>query len=284
LGGSRSVEGNAVSGLSARNPAVQHLRRLARRRDARHEADAFVIDGPVLLAEALDAGIELEAVYVERRAAASAEADDGLDGVVARVRAEGVSVLDLAPGVLAKAVDAVTPQGIAAIARRHPSPLAEVAAVASGLIVVLAGVSDPGNAGTLLRSAEASGATAIIATDGSVDLFAPKTVRASAGSLFRLPVVVGAGTDDVIDELHRRGHRCVGTVARGGVPYDESNLAAGVAIILGNEAHGLPDDLVDRLDTVVTIPMEGRAESLNVAMAGTILCFESARQRRAAAR
>jgi RNA methyltransferase, TrmH family len=231
----------------------------------------------------LDAGMELDAVYVDEQAAAAATPDMALGTVLARLERDGRRVIELGSGVLAKAVDTVTPQAVAAVARRNPAAIDEVAGT-QGLVVVLAGVSDPGNAGTLLRSAEASGAAAVIATSGSVDLFAPKTVRASAGSLFRVPVVIDGSAAEVIDVLRDHGRRCVATVARGGVPYDESDLTAEVAIVLGNEAHGLDTELVDRLDLTVTIPMLGAAESLNVAMAGTILCFESARQRRAAAR
>jgi TrmH family RNA methyltransferase len=277
-----------MSAINARNPAVQHLRRLARRRSARSEAGAFVIDGPVLVAEALDAGVELEAVYLDSRAADAAASPSAAASTLAvlvdRLRGSGVRLLEVAPDVLAGAVDTVTPQSIAAIARLQPRPLRFATSSATGLLVVLAGVSDPGNAGTLLRSAEAAGARALIATDGSVDLFAPKTVRASAGSLFRVPVIVGGALEEVVADLQQAGVRCLGTTAQGGVPYDEADLASGVAIVLGNEARGLDRATLAGLDGVTTIPMAGSGESLNVAMAGTLLCFESARQRRAAAR
>jgi len=279
-----------MTGLNARNPAVQHLRRLSRRRSARSDANAFVIDGTILVGDALDAGVELEAVYVDAAAAAAAaaasddQADHALRVLLERVRETGVRTLELGPDVLAGAVDTVSPQPIAAIARQAVRPLRFVTSSATGFVVVLAGVADPGNAGTLLRSAEACGAKALVATSGSVDLFAPKTVRASAGALFRVPVVVDVPAADTINELRNAGLRCVGTVAHGGACYDEVDLASGVAVVLGNEAHGVAGDLVEQLDSMVTIPMAGSGESLNVAMAGTVLCFESARQRRAAAR
>jgi len=276
-----------MTGLNARNPAVQHLRRLSQRRSARSDANAFVIDGTILVGDALDAGVELEAVYVDAAAAAAAagaQADQALRALLERVRETGVRTLELGTNVLSSAVDTVSPQPIAAIARLAPRPLRFVTSSPTGFVVVLAGVADPGNAGTVLRSAEACGAKALVATAGSVDLFAPKTVRASAGALFRVPVVVDVPAADAIDELRNAGLRCVGTVARGGACYDEVDLASGVAVVLGNEAHGVAGELLEHLDSMVTIPMAGSGESLNVAMAGTVLCFESARQRRAAAR
>jgi TrmH family RNA methyltransferase len=115
--------------------------------------------------------------------------------------------------------------------------------------------------------------------DGSVDVFNPKTVRASAGALFHVPVVAGGEVGRVLDDLGDWGLRRLGTVARAGTPYTETDMTGPVALVLGNEAHGLPEGLEPHLDGLITIPMAGRAESLNVGMAAAILCFEAARQR-----
>jgi TrmH family RNA methyltransferase len=140
--------------------------------------------------------------------------------------------------------------------------------------VVAAGVADPGNVGTILRSAEAAGAGAVVLTEGTVDAFNPKVVRASAGALFHVPVVGDVPAAD----LALLGVPLLGAVAAGGRAYDEAPLDQPCALVLGSEAHGLPPGL--RLDGLVTIPHRGRAESLNVAMAATVLCFEAARRRR----
>ncbi len=282
-----------MSGLGAKNPAVQHLRRLSRRRSARSDAGSFVIDGPVLVAEAIEAGLHLDAVYVELR-----DDDTLADDVVAvaeRAQADGARRHDLAPRVLSGAVEAVTPQGIAAIASITTTTVEDVvslvspsspssASVRSGPLVVLVGVADPGNAGTLIRAAEASGARAVVATTGSVDLFAPTVVRASAGSLFRVPVVVGAGGAMVLAALHAAGVVTIGTAVDGDRSYDEADLVGPVALVLGNEAHGLDPAVRAAVSETVAIPMEGGVESLNVAMAGTLVLFEAARQRRRAHR
>ena len=282
-----------MTGLGSKNPAVQHLRRLSRRRSARTDSGSFVIDGPVLVAEALDAGLHLDSVYVEL--GEDGTLPDDVATVAARAFAAGVTRHELAPRVLSGAVDTVTAHGIAAIARTVAVTLMSALSLparirsgagenggAPGPVLVLAGVGDPGNAGTLLRSAEAAGVRAVIATTGSVDLFAPKTVRASAGSLFRVPVVVGVDAGAVVDGLRAAGVVSIGTASGARRSYEESDLTRPVAIVLGNEAHGLDAVVADAVTELVRIPMEGGVESLNVAMAGTLLVFEAARQRRQA--
>jgi TrmH family RNA methyltransferase len=263
--------------VGPRHPVLQRLRRLARQRRARDEEAAFVIDGPTLLAEALAAGVTVAEVV--------AEPDAPLE-LVARAARAGARVLQVPAGSLARVAATVTPQPVAAIAA-IPAPGPDPAAgrgpggsAGAPLSLVLVGVGDPGNAGTLLRSADAVGASDVAFCDGSVDPYNPKCVRASAGSLFRVPVVRSAGAGEVLDRLGAGGVRRIGAVARGGRPYDESDLAGPVAVVLGSEAHGLAPAVLARLDEQVTIPMRGPMESLNVAMAGTVVCFEAFRQRR----
>jgi TrmH family RNA methyltransferase len=151
----------------------------------------------------------------------------------------------------------------------------------STFLVVMVDVRDPGNAGTMLRSAQAAGAAGVISCRGSVDVFNPKTVRASAGSVFHVPVVVGGDALQVLEQVGGWGLRRLGASARAGDDYAALDLRQPVAFVMGNEASGLPDDLAAAgLDGLVTIPMSGEAESLNVGMATAVLCFETARQRR----
>lgn len=231
-----------------------------------------MIDGPVLVAEALASGIDVWELLVE-----PGEAPE----VVEAASAAGVTVRTVAPGGLAKAVDTATPNGIAAVAARPEVGLDQAldAAAAGPLALVLVDVADPGNAGTLLRAAEAAGAAAVLFCGTSVDPCNPKCVRASAGALFHLPVAGGGDAVSVLEGLGRRDVRRVGTVVRDGAPYHQVDLTGPVAIVLGSEAHGLPTELHRLLDAACTIPMAGRSESLNVAMAGSVLCFESLRQR-----
>jgi len=258
--------------IGARHHTLQRLRRLSRRRAARSSEGAYVIDGPTLLAEALDAGVTVTDVVAEP--GCPPELFD-------RAALAGASVWRASAGALGRFVETVTPQRVAAIARLDDRPPAEAAASAGPLALVLVGVGDPGNAGTLLRSAEAAGAGAVLFCDGSVDPYGPKCVRSSAGSLFRLAVTRAADSDEALAALAAQGFTTVATRARGALAYDHVDLAGPVALVLGNEAHGLPEAVAAAVDSSVTIPMAGRTESLNVGMAGTVLCFEALRQRRA---
>jgi TrmH family RNA methyltransferase len=149
------------------------------------------------------------------------------------------------------------------------------------LVVVCAEVRDPGNAGTILRSADGSGADAVVFSDGSVDPYNPKTVRSSAGSVLHVPVVVAGDRAGILRSFGEWGFRRLGAVVRGGTDYSELDWGMPTALVLGNESGGLPPDLDDELDGLVEIPMAGRAESLNVGVACAILCFEAFRQGRA---
>jgi TrmH family RNA methyltransferase len=193
--------------------------------------------------------------------------------------ATGADRHDLAPGVLERVADTVTPQPVAAVVARVDVDLDALRG--AQLVVVCVDVRDPGNLGSVLRVAEGSGAGGVICCEGSVDAYSPKTVRASAGSLFHVPVVAGGEPLEVLDRMGRWGVHRVGTDVRGGAPYDRVDLTAPTAVVLGNEAHGLPTGLAGELDDTITIPMIGRTESLNVGMAAAVICFESARQRRA---
>jgi TrmH family RNA methyltransferase len=196
--------------------------------------------------------------------------------VVEQAVAHGARRHDLAAGVLEHVADTVTPQPMAAIVGRVDVELDALRAVP--FLVVCVDVRDPGNLGTVLRVAEGSGAGGVICCEGSVDAYSPKTVRASAGSLFHVPVVAGGEPLEVLDRMGRWGVHRVGTDAHRGTPYDGVDFTAPTALVLGNEAHGLPDELATQLDGTVTIPMAGRTESLNVGMAAAVLCFERARQ------
>jgi TrmH family RNA methyltransferase len=208
---------------------------------------------------------------------------DAHDDLVARAAALGVAVHVVPPGAVGKwkATDLVTPQGAVAIARM---PAVDLGAVGGhDLVLVLVDVADPGNAGTLVRSAEAAGAGAVVFCAGTVDPYNPKCVRASAGSVLHLDMVRASAPTATLDALGAAGHRRVAAVPRAGRAPAGCDLSGSIAIVVGGEAHGLADDVLARCDDLVTIPMHGRVESLNAAMAGTLLLFEADRQRRGSA-
>lgn len=169
--------------------------------------------------------------------------------------------------------DSVTPQGLVAIIGSPLGSLADIE-VESGLAVVLAGVSDPGNVGTLIRTAAAADADAVILTDRSADPLNPKTARASASALFATTLVTDVSVEETAGRLHELGYRLVGADGYAPSSLYEEDLSGPVALVLGNESWGLPEEERALLDTVVSIPMPGPVESLNVATAGSVIIFE----------
>jgi RNA methyltransferase, TrmH family len=260
------------AGLAARHPEVQALKAMLRDRAARAEAGMCVIEGPRALSGALEREAPIVAVYLGEGAARA------FAPIVDRARAAGIRVEQLKEGVLERIGTVRAPQPVLASCRTPRAAVLEDLAV-DGMVLVTCGVSDPGNLGTLLRSAEAAGAAGVVSCGGGVDPWNPKVVRASAGAVFGVPLVEEDDPVQVLDRLGARGVRRLGTVARGGENPAVAGLTGGVALVLGNEAHGLPEAVVSRLDGNVTIPMAGHAESLNVAVAGSVLLFEGARQR-----
>jgi TrmH family RNA methyltransferase len=260
--------------LGARHPDVKRLRALLRDRGARDETRAFVLEGPNVVAGALDRGAALHALYL------GFGARHAFRGLVERAEAGGVPVFELKEGVLEKVGTTRTPQPVLAVARHVTRPLADLPA--TGLVLVVVGVADPGNLGTLLRSAEASGAAGVVCTAKSVDVHNPKTVRSSAGALFGVTVAEEDDPMAVLATFGAAGRRRYATRADATIAYDAVDLARPCAVLLGNEAHGLDAALDRAVDEVFSIPMAGAAESLNVAMTGTVIAFEADRQRRTA--
>ena len=220
-------------------------------------------EGPRVIGAALDAGATLLECFV------GDDANETAREVAARVAVRGVPVHEYR----AKVGDTVTPQSIFALV---PMRRAGLEALDDTDLCVVADVNDPGNAGTLLRSAAAAGAQAVVFGSGSVDAYNPKVVRASAGACFAVRIVEAVPVVRVCETLGARGIRRYAGVASGGTAPSAHDYTAATAFILGHETRGLPAELP--IDAQVTIPMQA-GESLNLAMAGTVLLFEAARQR-----
>ena len=209
---------------------MQRLRRLARRRSSRTEDGAFVIDGPVLLGEALRAGVKVSSVFAESGASE--------EPVVAAV-ASGAERHLVHDGVLRKVLDVTNPQSVVAVAVQPAHDLDTILQAAEkmdSLVLGLVGVQDPGNAGTLIRVAEAAGCAGVVLTAGSVELWNPKTVRASAGALFRVPVVSGVEAAELIEAAGRVGLVCIATVARGATAPEDCTLGSAAVLLVGAES------------------------------------------------
>jgi TrmH family RNA methyltransferase len=268
--------------LGPRHAKVRELRALARDPRARADAASTIVEGPRVIAAALDRDARLTAAYLGYGARSA------FGPLVGRLEAAGIPVADLKEGVLEKIGTTRTPQPVLAVAAWPVAGVADLVRLTTsrpdGLFVVTVDVADPGNLGTIVRSAEAAGADGLVVAGGGVDVRNPKVVRASAGAVFGLPVVEMADATAAVATLREYGVACFGAVATGGDAPDQLTLGGPVAFVVGNEARGLNAPLLAALDGTVTIPMAGSAESLNVAMATTVLCFEAARQRAASGR
>jgi TrmH family RNA methyltransferase len=229
------------------------------------------IEGPNLVQEAFRAGLRVDCIFAADEKAA--------DAFEARTRA--VEVL-LVPGDQLRAILATeSPQLVAALVQPPEWTFADLLkANLSPLILLLAGIQDPGNLGTILRSAEAFGANGAICLPGTVNAWNAKAVRASAGSIFRLPVL-NIPEEDAVRELKQMGVRILTTAADGAQPVCGADLAHSVALVIGNEGNGVPAALAAKADGAVMIPCPGPVESLNAAVAASVLLYEAARQRSA---
>lgn len=235
----------------------------------REQERRFLVEGAQAVSEALEAGA-LESLFVVRGE------NDRIDRLAGEASGGGVDVFDVSERVAAHLTSAVTPQGIVGVSGFVDRP---IEAAPPDLVAVLCSVRDPGNAGTILRSADAAGASAVVFAESSVDVYNPKTVRASAGSLFHLPVVREVPVADAVESLRSRGARILAATPSGDASAYDVDLAGPTAILLGNEAWGLTPDVLALADGTVRVPIRGRTESLNLAAAAALVLFEAARQR-----
>ncbi|MGB8259137.1 MAG: RNA methyltransferase [Terracidiphilus sp.] len=261
---------------SKQNPRLKELRR-ALAHPGRAAQGLAAIEGPHLVEEALRAGLILETVFVAQ------EAKGLLEGLHLSPETE---VLLLPRELLTGALATETPQPVAALLRPFDWVWRDVLEPANGqepLVVVLAGLQDPGNLGTILRSAEAFGASGIVSLPGTVSAWNPKAVRASAGSLFRLPLVE-CGADECFERLREAGVAVWATAVAGAKPLYRVNLTGPAAMLIGNEGNGVPAELAREAAGALTIPCPGPVESLNAAVAASVLLYEASRQRAAGRR
>lgn len=254
---------------------MQRLRRLLRQRSARRGEGAFVVEGTKVLEAALDGGAAIEAVYFSPEA----HRQEAAARLLARLEDGGVRCFGLRAGVIERVADTTSPQSLCAVVAALDRPATALVA-ASEVLFVCVDVRDPGNLGAIMRSAAAAGVGGVICCEGSADPYNPKVVRASAGALFSVPIALGIGAAEAFSALRAGGFSVLGTLAKGGEDYATAALRPPLALALGNEASGLPAELAAQLDGAVSIPMAAKSESLNVAMAATVLAFEIDRRRR----
>ena len=258
---------------SKQNARVKELR-AALLRPGRQENAPIALEGIHLLAEAIRSGIPLEAIFI------SLGRENLLDELGIP---DSADILALPPDVLASAVTTETPQPVAALVRPRAWQWPDLLSAANPLVVVLAGIQDPGNLGAILRSAEAFGATGAVLLPGTVSPWNPKAMRASAGSVFRLPFL-SSSIPDCFDRLRQAGVPSLAAMAHDARSLSEVNLAQPAAFVIGAEGSGLAPEIAAQCDARITIPCPGPVESLNAAVAASILLYEASRQRGAAPR
>jgi TrmH family RNA methyltransferase len=240
---------------------------------------AFLAEGPQAVTEALASGAKVTELFVTAPAL-SRHAD-----LIGRATEAGIPVRSISGEAMGELAQTVTPQGLLAVCGFVDVPLADLAGASPRLVTILANVRDPGNAGTVLRTADAAGADGVIFADASVDPYNGKCVRASAGSLFHLPVVAGTRLSETADALRAAGLRVIAADGRAGRRLDDPEvgklLSSPVAWLFGNEAWGLPPELVALADDSVAVPIYGKAESLNLAAAAAVCLYTTATAQRA---
>lgn len=258
---------------SRHNPIVKAFRALAHGRgDGR-----LLLEGARLIEEALASGVSIATAAVSP--ALLARATDARR-LVAGLEAAGTHVVSVPPTVMAVMSPVQTPSGVVAIAERAPPPLETAFAKSPQLVLVLAGLQDPGNVGAVIRTADAAGATGVVTCPDTADPFGWKALRGAMGSTFRLPVAARQAPAVAIAAARDHGLRVVAAAPRAGRSMYDVDLAGPVAILMGSERAGLDEEIAQLADERVSIPMQAPVESLNVAVSAAVMLYEAFRQRR----
>ncbi len=257
------------------NPLVKELRQAFARAERTEDGDC-AIEGLRIVEEAIRSGLKFQAFFFRESAQSLAER------LLPQIGAH-VETLLLPDKTFDGAVPSESPQGVAALVRIRESSLDDILErLQLGPIVVVVGLQDPGNLGTVIRSAEAFGSAGIVLGEGTVSGMNTKVIRASAGSIFRLPVVLAkaaGGTEKISEKVRAQGVRLIATSSHKGTPLDQARLTGPTAVFIGSEGSGLPRNLMAQVDELVAIPHSPQVESLNAGVAGSIVLYEAARQR-----
>ena len=258
----------------ASHSSVKRYRELARNPHKNGHERELLLDGPHLLFEARKSGLAIESAAFEQ----DALSDETVRVLAEQLVADGADVFIVSRKTLETMSPVRTPAGAVGIARRAVPSLTDVLASGNPLVVIAHDVQDPGNVGGIVRTAEAAGATAFIATSGTADPFGWKAVRGSMGSALRLPIARG-DISDVLPAIRAKGIATTGLVPSGGEPLFDADFTMPSALVLGGEGLGLPDEVSKQLDRRITVPMRGPVESLNVGVAAALVLYEAFRQR-----
>ncbi|MBO8138390.1 MAG: RNA methyltransferase [Desulfotomaculum sp.] len=261
--------------IQRNNPRIKYLRKLSRKH-FRQKEKKFIIEGIRFVEELLYSNWVTEALFY------SPKLLDNNRGkkLLQRAEEQNIQCWQVQDKIFREIADTGNPQGVLALVNMPRYRLEDaLPGDKPAMVVLVDGVQDPGNLGTIIRTADAAAATGVILLKGTVDLYNPKTLRSTMGSLFHLPVVAAESRRETLNILHDKGLKLIVGQPYGGVKVNEINLKGNVGLVIGNEANGPSEETISMADEKVTIPMPGRAESLNAAVACAIMLYEAVRQR-----
>lgn len=260
-----------LSITSSQNPLLKELKAL-RARKYREEKGLYTIEGIRFVEEALKEQAPIKKVIVSEKL----ETVNGGKALLLKLQTLGIDAVMLPDKLFAEVSDTENPQGVMAMVGMEEKPL-DVILYKSDFIVVLDSVQDPGNMGTIIRTADAAGAGGVVLSSGCVDVYNPKALRSTMGSVFHIPVCRNSSLPELTTQLKQQGFKVCASHLQGTVPYYELSKPGKIAIIIGNEANGISDESAELADMLVRIPMPGRAESLNASVAAALLMYEVVR-------
>jgi TrmH family RNA methyltransferase len=258
---------------SASNPKIKEALDIKNKR-SKYKHAAFIIEGPHLVETALASGNKIRTVFFMD----SFRAKRNGQKILSEAAKKADEIFEVTEQIMNKLADTETPQGIIAIASYDIKKLEEIKFKSTPLIVAVDGVQEPGNLGTIIRTSDAAGADAVVILKGTCDVFMQKTIRATAGSIFNVPIIY-TGTDKFIQWLKSNGIMLVATALDSDKSTFASDLKKPIAFVFGNEAHGVSSEIKRKADMILKIPIFGKAESLNVSASAAVCLYETARQR-----
>lgn len=254
---------------STGNPQIKELVQLQKKSKSRNERKVFIVEGIKMFLEAPKDRIEK--VYISETLYNKKKKELNL---------EKLKVEILSDKVFSHVSDTKTPQGILCIVRQIVTTLEEILQQENPHLMILDNLQDPGNMGTIIRTAEGAGVTGVIMSKESVDIYNPKTIRSTMGSVYRMPFLYVEELQELLQKLKEKGVKTYAAHLHGKNFYDEEDYRTGCAFLIGNEGNGLREEIAEKADIWVKIPMYGQVESLNAAIAASVLMFEVSRQRR----
>ena len=258
---------------SASNPKIKEALDIKNKR-SKYKHAAFIVEGPHLIEMALASGHQIKEVFFT--SAFSAKKDG--QKILREIRKKTDELFEVTEQIMNKLADTETPQGIIATASYAEKNLEEIRFKSVPLIVAVDGVQEPGNLGAIIRTSDAAGADAVIILKGTCDVFMQKTIRATAGSIFNIPIIY-AGTDKFLEWLKSNGIMLIATVLDSDKSIFDTGLKKPIAFVFGNEAHGVSNEIKRKADLILKIPIYGKAESLNVSASAAVCLYEAVRQR-----